>query len=192
MNTVQTIRFAGVMVIAFIALGTIGLLAFLAGPQIEGALFPIIKADHVAGSVRWTEKEICWSVHYIKFRNDAPAYFNYRIRPSASGERIPMAVYRMEDGKRRYLSTFGFANHAAKSNWIADYCADLPQDVNISRPFMVEGEGYYDTPHHLWLVPQDLPDFMVDQDRVPSPQLLPMTPVPETERRRIVPNQRDR
>src|SRR6478672_9875944 len=99
MNTVQTIRFAGVMVIAFIALGTIGLLAFLAGPQIEGALFPIIKADHVAGSVRWTEKEICWSVHYIKFRNDAPAYFNYRIRPSASGERIPMAVYRMEDGK---------------------------------------------------------------------------------------------
>jgi hypothetical protein len=90
MTAVQAIRVAGVLVVTFIALGTFGLLAFLAGPQIEGALFPIIRAEHVAGSVRWTEKEICWSVHYVKYRNDAPAYFNYRLHLSGVNERIPL------------------------------------------------------------------------------------------------------
>jgi hypothetical protein len=179
MTAVQAIRVAGVLVVTFIALGTFGLLAFLAGPQIEGALFPIIRAEHVAGSVRWTEKEICWSVHYVKYRNDAPAYFNYRLHLSGVNERIPLGVYRQDDGRRKYLSTYGFANHNAGNNWISDYCADLPADVNITRPFLIEGEGFYDTLHHLWLVPQDLPDFVVDQDRVPSPKNLPVEPMPE-------------
>jgi hypothetical protein len=179
MTAVHAIRCAGVLIVIFIALATFGLLAFLAGPQIEGALFPIIKAEHVAGSVRWTYKEICWSVHYEKFRNDAPAYFNYRLHLSGLSERIPLAVYRLEDGHRKYLSTYGFANHTRDISWIADYCADLPADVSITRPFLIEGEGFYDTPHHLWLVPQDLPDFVVDQDRVPSPKTLPVEPLPE-------------
>jgi hypothetical protein len=190
MTAVQAIRFAGVLVITFIVLGTFGMLAFLAGPQIEAAVFPVIKAEHVAGSVRWTEKEICWSVHYSKFRNDAPAYFNYRVHFSNTNERIPLAVYRIsETGKRQYLSTYGFANHHAGMEWVADYCADLPADVIINRPFLVEGEGFYDTPHHLWLVPQDLPDFIVDQDRVPSPQRLPVSPRQSYEPRRGAPFQ---
>jgi hypothetical protein len=167
MSTVRLIRVTGAVVILFIAMITMGVLAFLAGPQIEGSLFPIMRADHVAGSVKWKADSLCWSVHYMKFRNDAPAYFNYRIRYPRSNERVPLAVYRIdrETGQQTFLSTFGFANHAKDSNWVADYCADLPRNLSLTRPFLIEGEGFYQSWHRLWLVPQDLPDFIVDQEQ---------------------------
>lgn len=148
----------GMMIILLIIITT----SLLAGSKIEANIFPITQSSHVSNSVRITADELCWAVHYRKLRNDAPAYFNYRIRYSGTEERIPLAVYRIkDDGSRVYLSTYGFANHNAGQIWDAHYCADLPRGISLHRPFIVEGEGFYDTWHHLWLVPQTLPSFIV-------------------------------
>lgn len=162
MTTPAIIRTTGWVIVALLLVMMFGTLAMLSGPELEGRLFPIINATHVAESVQWSPQEVCWSVHYRKFRNDAPAYFNYRIRFADKEERIPLAVYRMaDDASRVYLSTYGFANHGSGQTWTARYCADLPRDMSIKRPFIIEGEGFYDTWHHRWLVPQALPSFEV-------------------------------
>lgn len=150
-------------------------IVYFAGPIIEGHLFPIIEATHVARSVRYVpgEDDICWSVHFRKFRNDAPAYFNYRIvfqgpqdarypDVKLGKSRVPLPTYRLnEDGSRVFLSSYGFAHHREDQEWTSQYCADIPSGLNLNTPFTIEGEGYYDTPHHLWFVPQELPTFVV-------------------------------
>lgn len=156
---------------------SIGFALWIAGPEFEAHLFPILKATHVAYSVHFQQDhELCWSVHFTKFRDNAAAYFNYLLifQPEGSPgqregipakSRVPLAVYRVNaDGSRIYLSTYGFAYHHAGDEWEATYCAEMPRGVSIHTPFTVEGTGYYDTWHHLWFVPQELPDFTVHSD----------------------------
>jgi hypothetical protein len=171
---VWSVRF---LAVAFGCGAAAGLLAILwvAGPIVEGRMFPIIYPTHVAGSVRYVERgeDMCWGVHFKKVRNDAPAYFNYRIvfqqkpdprfgKGKPPDARIPLAVYRInEDGSRSFLSSYGFSHYVQGDEWTSEYCADIPKGIDLRTPFRVEGEGYYDTPHHLWLVPQALPTFSV-------------------------------
>jgi hypothetical protein len=171
---VWVVRFMAVALGVVSGAGLCGML-YLSGPIIQAWLFPIITPTHVARSVKYTpeQNELCWGVHFIKHRNDAPAYFNYRVVFKASPDpehpefkpgisRVPLAVYRIRpDGSKVFLSTYGFAHHMQEDEWTSEYCADLPNGLELNAPFKVEGEGFYDTWHHLWLVPQDLPDFEV-------------------------------
>ncbi|MEA2760305.1 MAG: hypothetical protein QOH65_2918 [Methylobacteriaceae bacterium] len=159
-----------------VAAAVLLILGKFAGPDIEARAFPIISASLVAGSVHRADGTgLCWTLHMEKFRNDVPAYFNYRViftRQMAdpqSGkmvilkDRVPVAAYRVNvKGERVFLSTYGFANHSANQIWDTKHCAELPQELGLKNgAFKVEGEAFYDTPHHLWLVPQPLPSFEV-------------------------------
>lgn len=149
-----------------------------AGPDLEGKIYPVISATLVSGSVHRVDGvALCWTLHMEKYRDDAPAYFNYRIIftrqfIAADGstrtvtDRVPVAAYRVNEKKERiFLSTYGFANHNANQTWDTTHCADLPKELNIENiPFKLEGEAFYDTPHHLWLVSHKLPSFEVPPD----------------------------
>jgi hypothetical protein len=149
-----------------IVLGTIGLL-FYAGPQLESHFGPtIIKAAHIAGSVRRTSRELCWNTKFEKFDGRPPLLFVYII--SLRGYQIPVPAYRLNpDGKKIPLSQAGFAHHERGETWISTYCIDLPEALlSEDDVFVVDGIGYYTSKTKLWRVPVDLPSFAVDPKSV--------------------------
>lgn len=143
-------------------LGTIGLL-YYAGPQIESHFGPtIIKASHVAGSIRRTPRELCWNTRFEKFDGRPPLLFSYFI--GLRGYEIPVPAYRLsQDGRKIPLSQAGFAHHDPGETWVSTYCLDLPEALlNEDDVFTVTGAGYYNSLTKLWRVPVELPAFTVD------------------------------
>jgi hypothetical protein len=143
-----------------IVLGTIGLL-YYAGPELEAHFGPtIIKAAHVAGSVRRTPNELCWNTAFEKFDGRPPLLFSYFI--GVRNYEIPVFAYRVNaDGKKVPLSQPGFAHHDRGENWVSTYCLDLPETID-GDSFTVRGTGYYSSLTRLWRVPVELPAFAVD------------------------------
>lgn len=154
-------------------LTVVGVLAYLAGPRIEGFLFPIVKAEHIAGSVERDKDSLCWSTFVTKLHWGDPAYFQYWIeRPAVLTDKngkstsvnveIPTAPYRLINGERKYMARTGFlTNQDIGAKWETRFCIDVPHDISTNDYFTVLGEGFYDVPHHLWRVPVELPSFFV-------------------------------
>ena len=153
------IKATGVMLIVTLFGIIIVMLGYMAGPEIEARAFPIVRSSAVAQSTARTSNSLCWMTHYRKLRNATPSYFDYRI--SHHGDHIPIAAIRIDNGKRIYLTTYGFAKHSAGETWDSRYCADMPSGIPKEDSFVLEGEGVYDVWHHLWNVRTPLPSIDV-------------------------------
>lgn len=150
------IGFGGTVVVAFC------ILAYFAGPAIEAYFFPPVKSDLVAGTVRLTEGQLCWTTHIKRLRNGlTPAYFNYRLY--YKGDVIPLNAWRIgPSGKKVWLANYGFSTHNRGDEWDVEYCSDIPHEIKPTDKLYVEGDGSFDPWHHLWRLEISLPGFAVN------------------------------
>ncbi len=153
------IKATGFMLVALLFAVLFGILGYFAGPQIEARGWPIARARTVADSVTRDDACVCWTTHFNKHREATPVLFDYRV--THRGRSIPVAAYKLDNGKRVYLTTYGFAYHPAGSEWDSRYCVDVPRDIARDDSFGLEGAGIYEVWHRLWQVPIPLPSFVV-------------------------------
>ena len=143
----------------------------LAGPGVQGWLFPIISYTERAG-IRRDGNKVCWTTIMEKGREGFPettAYFvNYDLAVPAT-DSLPARTVRVRSTINVYLasngvplSVPGFAYHPPHVRWTTAYCTtDIPAAA-IGKPLEIDGTLYYRTGNPLWLVPQPLPSVHVD------------------------------
>jgi hypothetical protein len=127
----------------------LALVAWPTGAWLDGTIRPVLDDMKVTGT-KFEGNQFCWHLEWTKKREAAPVAVRFYAQYGEIGTPIPVIVL------RNNRPIFGYERPVGRGD--ATFCLDLPPELPLGVPLMVNGYIVYDMPHGLWRVSERFPE----------------------------------